>query len=348
MLESSVAAYTLPDEGGANGATAGVTESKARASATSILGSWGSRLGLTFVAGMLVGWIVLGWWLLPVRWINAAPSDLRVDYQKMFISLIAEEYWQTGDISRVREALADWDDEELANLVAAMERGASTVEERQRLAALASVLALPETKTSLLGSLFGQGVFLISLLVAAVPLVVAATIVVLPRLRGRMDERPEQVPASEEEQLEEALEDLLAQEEPQEEEENLSDEYEAQRQEEEPPEETEREEDGAIVEGRPEVSQEEEPQAEPEIDEAQEEEEEEEEEEEDDDDDDDEESAKLQSTQDVFLSFIDEDETLSKLEELCKGLPEIDVDDLLKEARKAENNLRRSNRMHLM
>ena len=32
---------------------------------------------VSFVVGLFIGLVVLGWWLWPVQWTDAGPSDLR-------------------------------------------------------------------------------------------------------------------------------------------------------------------------------------------------------------------------------------------------------------------------------
>jgi hypothetical protein len=65
---------------------------------------------LGFIVGMFFGWIVLGWWVLPVTWTDASTkelrSDLRIDYLKMSVdsyvknqnSTLAMQRWtELGD-----------------------------------------------------------------------------------------------------------------------------------------------------------------------------------------------------------------------------------------------------------
>jgi len=40
---------------------------------------------ISFVVGLLIGLVVLGWWLWPVEWTDAAPSDLRPEYQEIYL-----------------------------------------------------------------------------------------------------------------------------------------------------------------------------------------------------------------------------------------------------------------------
>ncbi|MEA3345160.1 MAG: hypothetical protein U9Q78_02765 [Chloroflexota bacterium] len=101
-------------------------------------------LGLALLAGLLIGWLAIGWWLWPVRWINADPWDLRVEYQKRYVALIAKEHAQSRDADQAREALKGWDGEALADLLAAMQYQARDSEIHRQLADLASVLELPQ------------------------------------------------------------------------------------------------------------------------------------------------------------------------------------------------------------
>lgn len=177
--------------------------------------AWDYRLGLglAFVVGLLLGWIVIGWLLWPVKWGNSDPWDLCPNHQRTYISLVAEDYWQSGSLSRVREALDGWDEEELIKLIAAMQNETSSAEERQRLAALARVLELPEVEAASIASLLGQETLLFTALLSASPMMVAILLVVSPRLRGRGRARqPGGVLAEEERLLAEAYEALLAQE----------------------------------------------------------------------------------------------------------------------------------------
>ena len=167
--------------------------------------------GLIFVAGLLLGWLVVGWWLWPVQWTNADPWHLRQRHQKTYISLVAESFWWTSDIHRAREALAGWDGEAVAELLATMEREASSPEARQQLAALAEALEMPTAEESLWASLLSQKAILLSVIVSALPLTAAIVLGVFSFVQNRT-QQAEGLLAGEE-QLEEALEEILGQEE---------------------------------------------------------------------------------------------------------------------------------------
>ena len=100
-------------------------------------------IGTVFVVGLMLGWVVLGWWLWPVEWSDADPWDLRPEHQAKYVSLVAEEYWQTGDLYQATTALAGWEIEALANLMAAMQCQTCGSQESQQFAALLAALRLP-------------------------------------------------------------------------------------------------------------------------------------------------------------------------------------------------------------
>ncbi len=54
-------------------------------------------LAVSFFVGLVIGLVVLGWWLWPVHWINAAPQHLRQDYKQDYLVMAIEAYAQTHD-----------------------------------------------------------------------------------------------------------------------------------------------------------------------------------------------------------------------------------------------------------
>jgi hypothetical protein len=284
-----------------------------------IRGSRGYLIGLTFVAGLLLGWMVIGWWLWPVQWTNSEPWHLRPRHQRTFVRLVAEDYWQTGDISRAREALAGWDKEALAELLATMENQASSTEERQHLIALAEALEMPDANESLVAFLLSQKAILFSSTLSASPLVIALALAAYSLVQNRT--RAEAPSAVEEQSEEELLEELLAQGE------------EAQ--------EGRQDQEG---EGK-EPDQEEEQQEEEGEQQDQEQKEKQDGEEEYEEDDEEEEEP---WAQDLISDLFDGDDLeITQLETLCKNLPDIDVSDLLEHSKQTANDLSRSNALGL-
>ena len=161
-------------------------------------------IALAFIAGLLLGWVILGWWLWPVEWSDADPWDLRPEHQAKYVNLVAEEYWQTKDVYQATTALAGWEIEALANLMAAMQCQACGSQESQQLAALAAALRLPasnalpstEKASSLTSPLKVQGQPVIwgAVLSASMPVVAIAIIVSLRLLNmGTGQARKQQI-----------------------------------------------------------------------------------------------------------------------------------------------------------
>ncbi len=165
-------------------------------------------LGLTFVGGLLLGWIGIGWWLWPVQWTNSNPWQLAPQHQRTFVSLVAEEYWQTSDVSRAKQALAGWGPTELKALLAAMQNEITDAEKRQQLAALSDALEIPGSETSLASSIFGQTGVIVSIILSASLLLGAVVILAAPRFRQGTLSPEEQL--DEGEASEASLEELLA------------------------------------------------------------------------------------------------------------------------------------------
>jgi len=270
-------------------------------------GSRGYLLGLTFVAGLLLGWLAIGWWLWPVQWTNSAPWHLRREHQKTYISLVAENFWWTKEIHRARETLAGWDDEAVAELLATMEREASSTEARQQLAALAEALEMSTPEEALWASLLSQKTILLSSILSALPLTVAIALVVSSFVQNRT--RRAKGLLTEEEQLEEALEKTLTREEMALEQEEQQAEAGGDQEQEEQQTEEEEEEEGDSYDEEEEEEEEEEP-----------------------------------WMQDLVSVLFDEEDTeFSQLQALCETLPDVDVSDLLEHSTKIADDLHRSN-----
>ncbi len=69
---------------------------------------------ITFVAGLLLGWLIIGWWLWPVEWKNALPQDLAPRLQNQYLTMVAESYAANGNLQLAQDRLAGWPTAELA------------------------------------------------------------------------------------------------------------------------------------------------------------------------------------------------------------------------------------------
>jgi hypothetical protein len=63
---------------------------------------------VVFVLGLVIGLVVLGWWLFPVQWDSATPSALSQPYQDAYVRAVADTYSFDGNTQKVQEALGGW------------------------------------------------------------------------------------------------------------------------------------------------------------------------------------------------------------------------------------------------
>lgn len=95
-------------------------------------------VAVAFVAGLLIGLVVLGWWLWPVEWTGAGPQDLAPADQEAYLRTIADAYsLQPGNTELVQRALSGWPDADVAICQLAAE--SADPAETARLEAIASI-----------------------------------------------------------------------------------------------------------------------------------------------------------------------------------------------------------------
>jgi hypothetical protein len=76
---------------------------------------------ISFIVGLLIGLVVLGWWLWPVQWTDAGPSDLRPEYQEIYLRMAIDSYTLNQDAAFAQQRIAEVGEnstEILANIVA--------------------------------------------------------------------------------------------------------------------------------------------------------------------------------------------------------------------------------------
>ncbi|OGO26174.1 MAG: hypothetical protein A2136_08390 [Chloroflexi bacterium RBG_16_54_11] len=76
---------------------------------------------LGLVVGLILGLVVLGWGLWPVRWYNAAPGNLHPGYQDYWVRMAIISYGNTGDAATAKvefDALGDAGPQALAQVKA--------------------------------------------------------------------------------------------------------------------------------------------------------------------------------------------------------------------------------------
>lgn len=96
-----------------------------------------------FVVGLLIGWLALGMWLFPVEWKDAAPVDLHRDYQKVFVSAVADSYSVHGNAELAQTVLSErWEKDDLKKIVGELKAETTDEAQVQRLDALAQAVGI--------------------------------------------------------------------------------------------------------------------------------------------------------------------------------------------------------------
>ena len=62
--------------------------------------------------GVIIG-LIIGWGILPVKWVDAPPSLLRADYRTVYLAKVAEDHAISGDMEMTLRKLGM--DEELGS-----------------------------------------------------------------------------------------------------------------------------------------------------------------------------------------------------------------------------------------
>jgi len=70
------------------------------------LSSTGAVGIIAFIVGVFFGLVILGWWLWPVKWIDASPADLQKDYQAIYLEMAVEAYACTSDAAAAQQRFA--------------------------------------------------------------------------------------------------------------------------------------------------------------------------------------------------------------------------------------------------
>ena len=119
------------------------------------LGAWIRQMAtrgvlIALVLGLVLG-LAVGWWLWPVQWTNADPSDLRARHQDTYLQMVADSFALNGNSELARARLTDLkkpgqQDADLTAIIMAAAQArlqAGKVEDSGRLTRLVTALNLP-------------------------------------------------------------------------------------------------------------------------------------------------------------------------------------------------------------
>ncbi len=106
---------------------------------------------LAFAAGLVIGLVVLGWYVFPVQWTKAGPGDLAGGYREDYLAMVAESYARNGNVELARRRLRTFDPVTI-NQAAETLNSLGLAVEAQQVRALASLVpgtpgALAATQT---------------------------------------------------------------------------------------------------------------------------------------------------------------------------------------------------------
>jgi hypothetical protein len=105
-------------------------------------------LVLSFIAGLVIGLVVLGWWLWPVQYTDTDPASLRARHQITYVEMVSDSYAVNADLAKAQARLRELEGgktktEDVAALVAkiaADKRAAGQVDEAARVQKLATAI----------------------------------------------------------------------------------------------------------------------------------------------------------------------------------------------------------------
>lgn len=83
---------------------------------------------ISFVGGLIIGLTVFGWLLWPVQWVDAAPKDLRHEFQIIYVDMVVDSFEDTHDLNKARYRLNPWDEAEALQLLDEVQDAAITAE----------------------------------------------------------------------------------------------------------------------------------------------------------------------------------------------------------------------------
>lgn len=92
---------------------------------------------IAFIAGLIIGLVVLGWGLFPVEYTGADPSGLFPEYQAIYVRNAAELYTFDNNQEKLRAALGGWGGDEVA---CALAQASTDPADQQRLVAAATIV----------------------------------------------------------------------------------------------------------------------------------------------------------------------------------------------------------------
>jgi hypothetical protein len=135
-----------------------------------------------FVVGVLIGLIVLGWWLFPVKWTDASPEQLQKDYQADYLRAAIDSYIKTQD-SQTAKARWDYLGKKASDALAAIQSDPLKLKPEE-ITAFTKAVSASTTGTTTAAKKGGFPIWIILVLMCIVTLLIAGGIIVFVLFRG--------------------------------------------------------------------------------------------------------------------------------------------------------------------
>jgi hypothetical protein len=137
----------------------------------------------SFVVGVFIGLIILGWWLWPVKWTNASPEQLQKDYQADYLRMAIDSYIKNPD---AQTAKARWDylGKKASDVLASVKNAPLKLNTEEIAAFEKATSAKPASETSAEEGKGGFPIWIILVLLCVVTLLIAGGIIVFVLFRG--------------------------------------------------------------------------------------------------------------------------------------------------------------------
>jgi hypothetical protein len=137
-----------------------------------------------FIVGVLIGLIVLGWWLWPVKWTDASPSQLQKDYQADYLRMAIDSYIKTQD-AQVAKVRWEYLGNKAAGALASVKNEPLKLKSEEITAFEKAVSAAPATGTPAEEKKGGGfPIWIVLVLMCIVTLLIAGGIIVFVLFRG--------------------------------------------------------------------------------------------------------------------------------------------------------------------
>src|SRR5712692_1593354 len=74
-------------------------------------------VGLAFILGLFLGWLLLGYALFPIQYTDADPWDLKPSAKEQYVAVVADSFSVNHDLPLARDCLRGFKPDELTTII---------------------------------------------------------------------------------------------------------------------------------------------------------------------------------------------------------------------------------------